>query len=125
MTKFEQEMLNLSPSEKRAILRGLKGSQKPKKYNHKFGNKYVKFGYFSDPHIGSKFFCYELWDRMCAYFKREGIEVVYCPGDLTEGMSGRGGHIYELSHIGANAQASEVIRLFNKAPFQIYSILGN
>jgi len=115
----------LSVSEQKAILKGLSGKQQVKKFRHRFGNKCVKFGYCSDLHIGSKYFSYELWSRMCAYFKREKIEVVYCAGDLTEGMSGRGGHIYELSHIGATAQINETIRLISQAPFHLYSILGN
>lgn len=123
--KIDEQLSNLSASEKRAILKGLSGKAEVKTFKHHFGKKCVKFGYCSDLHIGSKYFSYELWSRMCAYFKREGIEVVYCPGDLTEGMSGRGGHIYELLHIGATAQINESVRLISQAPFQMFSILGN
>jgi len=119
MSKFDDALKDLSPVEKRAILEGLKGKPKVKKFRHRFGKKCVKFGYCSDLHIGSQEFSYELWSRMCAYFKREGIDVVYCPGDIVEGMSGRGGHIYELSHIGASAQIQEASHLIKRLRFAV------
>lgn len=124
-TKLEQELAGLSASEKRLILKGLNGRVEVKRVNHSFSGNHIKFGYFSDPHIGHKKFSEELWMRMMSYFKKEGIDTVYSPGDIVEGMSGRPGHIYELSHIGFSAQVNYASELISECPFHVFSILGN
>jgi len=124
--KIDQQLLNLSDVEKSIILKGVKSHPiTGKKFDFKFSGKHIKFGYFSDPHIGHIEFKEPLWHKMVAYFKREGIEVVYSPGDTLEGMSGRDGHIYELTHIGATAQLNYASSLFANAPFQFFIIDGN
>lgn len=114
----------LSAGELNAIKRGILG-RRPAPYrliDHTFSGNHIKFGYYSDPHVGEKNFIEPLWMRMIAYFKREGIETVYCPGDNLEGMSNRPGHIYELSHVGASAQlhyASDLFQVCDKLHFFI------
>jgi hypothetical protein len=62
---------------------------------------------------------------MTKVFKREGIDRVFCPGDITEGMSGRDGHIYELTHIGASAQIEYASELINQIQAEVLGISGN
>lgn len=124
-TKFDEMLTHLTPAEKRLIVKGLGRKSKVKRFKHSFGSKHIKFGYFSDPHIGHEKFSEELWDKMISFFKREGIDTVYSPGDIVEGMSGRPGHIYELVDIGFQAQVEHSAELIRACPFHIFSILGN
>jgi len=125
MSKFKEALEGLSPSEQRAIVKGLKGQQAVKVHNHEWGDKHIRFGYCSDTHIGHKEFSEQLWDKMCQFFKREKVELVYHAGDVLEGMSGREGHIYELRHIGASAQMAAASSLIRSADFHLSAIGGN
>ena len=115
----------LTPQERKVLLQGLGKEHKVSIHDHHWSSKHIKFGYFSDPHIGHSEFCVELFEKMVSLFKKEKIEVVYSPGDIVEGMSGRPGHIYELTHIGATAQANYASDLISQIPCQVFSILGN
>jgi len=127
---YEQELLkelkknNISPEEVQMVLKGLKhphGTYKPKKIN--FSDKHVKFGVISDAHMGHVCYRPDVLDHAAANFKKEGIEFIVNPGDTIEGMSGRDGHIYELSHIGATNQMNYCVEEFKKlAPWTVYSI---
>jgi hypothetical protein len=120
-SKLAELISGMSPGERRAVQKGI-SAHRPvqRKHDHTFSGNHIKFGYYSDPHVGEKHFIEPLWFRMLAYFKREGIQTVYCPGDNLEGMSGRPGHIYELSHIGATAQLDYASELFAAAPPNIH-----
>lgn len=117
----------LSPEEQKTVLKGLRGGQRTVcHYKHRFSNNHVRFGYFSDPHIGSKYFDWKLWETMCAYFKAQGIKKVYSPGDIVDGMSGRPGGVYELEAIGFRAQRDLAIKAIDMLKgMQVYSIAGN
>lgn len=118
----------LSPDEKKLLQRSIEDRKsKVLRVDHAsyFSNEVVKFGYFSDPHIGNKCFDWRLWEKMCAFFKREKIKMVYSPGDLVDGMSGRPGHIYELEAIGFQAQVKLAAKAISMIPAEVYSILGN
>lgn len=125
MTKFDKAMDGLTAAEKRAIVRGLQGQRAVKVHNHDWGDKHIRFGYCSDTHIGHKEFKEELWDKMCQFFKREKVELVYHAGDVLEGMSGRDGHIYALRHIGITAQLNAAASFVRSADFHLMGILGN
>lgn len=117
---------NLTESEIKVLKKGLSGQRKAAKHNHSFSSKSIKFGYFADAHIGSKEFDWNLWDKMVAYFKKEGIKTVYSAGDIVEGMSNRPGQIYDLEAIGFRAQvklAAQAISMLGN--IQVYGILGN
>ena len=86
---------------------------------------HFKYGYFSDPHIGSQKFSDELFDIMAGEFKSASIDFVVNPGDHLEGMSNRPGHIYELSEIGFENQITKAADLYNQLPKPIYGIDGN
>lgn len=117
----------LTPQERKLVLAGLRGGQRTvRHYKHHFSNNHVRFGYFSDPHIGSKYFDWKLWEWMSAVFKHEGVEKVYSPGDIVEGMSGRPGSLYELEAIGFRAQRDLAVRAINMlSGMEVYSIGGN
>ncbi len=63
---------------------------------------------------------------MCAFFKGNGIEKVYSPGDIVDGMSGRPGAIYELEAIGFQAQRNLAVKALDMMKgMEVYSIAGN
>src|SRR6267142_2811085 len=97
----------MSAQERRVLQKSIEGgASKVGHFDHHsvhFSTNLVRFGYFSDPHIGNKCFDWKLWKTMCAFFKKVGIKVVYSPGDIVDGMSGRPGSIYELDAIGFQA----------------------
>jgi predicted phosphodiesterase len=85
----------------------------------------LKFLAMGDTHIGSKYFNSA---NLLSAFKeadKQGCTFLVHTGDLLEGMSGRPGHIYELTHIGYRAQRDEAIRLFNQWGKDWYVIEGN
>ena len=111
-TKYE-----LTQDEIKLVKQSMRGSPQSKRVDHSmFYGEHIRFGYYSDPHVGEKHFHEVLWKAMIEFFQKEGIKQVYCPGDNLEGMSGRPGHIYELSHIGASAQLNYASALFHMAP---------
>lgn len=87
--------------------------------------KTIYYGYMSDTHIGHKMFDEQLFLKAVKVFNEEKVDFVLHAGDLAEGMSGRPGHIYELSHIGFSAQLDYCISLLSQINTQIYGISGN
>ena len=91
-----------------------------------FEGRRVRFGAMTDLHIGHKRSSRQRIEQAFDEFKREGVEFVVIAGDITEGMSHRPGHIYELDHIGYDAQKTEAIDIFAQYPeVPIYAIDGN
>lgn len=84
-----------------------------------------KFLAMGDTHIGSKYFHPERLITAFEEAKKQECTFAVHTGDLLEGMSGRPGQIYELSHIGYRAQRDEAIRLFNQWGRDWYVIEGN
>lgn len=72
----------------------------------------VRLGVVSDTHIGSKYTSDYHLGLVQHIFKEEGITIGVHAGDITEGMSHRAGHVYELSHIGYNKQKAAAIDFF-------------
>ena len=105
---------NLTDQERRLLIRQLGGTDRSaiKKHRHHYPKNHARFGYMSDSHIGHKEFREDLFVKACRTYVKEGIDAVYLPGDILEGMSGRDGHIYELSHIGFSAQVNYAAELF-------------
>ncbi len=124
---MDKPLDKLTPQERKTVLAGLRGGQKPVRlHKHHFSTDHVRFGYFSDPHIGNKCFDWKLWETMCAYFKAKGIKRIYSPGDIVDGMSGRPGSVYELEAIGFNAQRDLAVKALNLLRgIDVYSIAGN
>jgi len=115
---------NLSEGELRAVLSSAKG--KPRQQHRR--TMPTESGSFkalviSDTHIGHERFIEPLFESAVAASK--DCDFVLHPGDHLEGMSGRPGHIYELSHIGYQAQIEEARRLYDQFEIPIYGIDGN
>lgn len=87
--------------------------------------KTIYYGYISDTHIGHNQFDEQLFLKAVKVFNDEKVDFVLHPGDIVEGMSGRPGHIYELSHVGFDAQLEYSSNLLNQIHSQIYGITGN
>jgi len=87
--------------------------------------EHIKFGYFSDPHIGHKEFREDGFDKARRFFKEEKVDFIAVPGDHLEGMTSIPGHIYELSHIGFQNQINYAASLYNTLDKPIYGIDGN
>ncbi|MDX1279024.1 metallophosphoesterase [Oceanihabitans sediminis] len=96
-----------------------------KKENLYLTGRKIRYGYFSDAHIGHKSFREDLWDLMTKTFRRDNVDFIVDVGDHLEGMSGRPGHVYELTHIGFNQQINYAADLFNQLPAPTYGIDGN
>jgi len=87
--------------------------------------KSFQYMYLSDTHIGHKSFKENMFDKFVRVAKKEKPDFVLHPGDHLEGMSGRPGHIYELTHLGFENQIKYAEELYNQIPVPIYGIDGN
>jgi predicted phosphodiesterase len=85
----------------------------------------VKFAQVTDTHFGSLFFHEKHWDMVIDECKKEKVDFICHTGDVSEGMSKRDGHIYELSHLGYEKQKDYSIEQLQKWPGKLYAISGN
>ena len=93
---------------------------------HNFEGQEIIIGGITDTHLGSTFTNPDFIKEAFDMFDKENVDMVCHSGDVTEGMSHRPGHIFELSHIGYDAQkehAIEILKQWDKTPF--YMIDGN
>ena len=90
-----------------------------------FDGEHIKFGFLSDTHIGSLFFKEDLLLQAFEEFKKEKVEFICHAGDVSEGMSNRPGHIYELSQFGYDQQKEECLRLLKQWEGPWYLCDGN
>ncbi len=117
---------NLTPTELQRVLKTVKKPQpSTNTYDHSVCSAKSRIMIISDSHIGNKEFKPHLLDKAFAYAKMYKPEAIYHIGDILEGMSGRPGHVYELSHIGATQQINYAAELLAKTPVKIYAITGN
>lgn len=115
---------NLTDNQIKEILNPDNRPIKPKKVD--FTGKRIKFAHITDTHIGSKYFDENWFDSAIKQMKKENIDFCFHTGDIVEGMSGRAGHIYELSHLGYQAQKEEAVKQLSKIDFcPIFGIDGN
>jgi predicted phosphodiesterase len=115
---------NISPSEAIITIQSSKHIPSKDKYLPLSGKSF-SYLYFSDTHICHKAFKENLFDKMIRVIKKEKPDFVIHSGDHLEGMSGRPGHIYELTHIGYNQQMDYCTELYKQIPINIYGIDGN
>lgn len=133
MTDQDKKILRLidqsgiTSEELKVLLKGAKGASPKKTWKHYSPTSHIKIGVFSDSHIGNEKFNDMLFERMGNKFRREKIDRAYQAGDILEGMSGRPGHVYELSEIGYEAQISKASDLMNThlKGLDIFGIDGN
>ena len=90
-----------------------------------FNGDHVKIGVIGDTHIGSKYTNENDIFSAFDYFKKEGVDFIVHTGDVTEGMSNRPGHIYELDYLGYEQQKQYAIKVFSQCSAPIYMIDGN
>lgn len=122
----EQLEKSFSLSELKVILQSGKAIVRPTDVLRiKHSGKIVKFGIISDTHMGSIFFKEELYDDCLDMFTKEKCEFICHCGDLVEGMSGRPGHIYEVTHLGFAKQKEYAKQQLSKWKKPIYIIDGN
>ena len=115
---------SMSKQEIKKIIKSA-GQSKPTQYDTRklpLRSKWIKFGVVSDTHMGHKQYRPDILEHAVKRFDKEGVEFVLMPGDIIEGMSGREGHIYELSHIGATDQIAYAVSELNKFKQPIYAI---
>lgn len=86
---------------------------KPGEATYNFDGDTVKIGIISDTHIGSSFTNENRLRAALDECVRQEANLVLMSGDITEGMSGRDGHVYELTHIGYQAQRQAAINIFS------------
>lgn len=116
----------LSKNEVQQMLATPRQTISGKCYNHPVKG-HVRFGVISDTHIGAREFDEDLLRYSSEMFKQNKVKEIYHIGDILEGMSGRDGHIYELSKVGFSQQIKYTIELFKKyySDFKILAIQGN
>lgn len=128
-SKFMRSIDKMGLTEEEAIdaLRSLKrGHKAVDSTKITISGQSFSFGYFSDAHIGSSCFDPELFAYMVKFFQREKPDFILNPGDHLEGMSGRPGHVYELSQIGLSQQLKYAVSLYSQLDnFTHYGIDGN
>jgi calcineurin-like phosphoesterase family protein len=90
-----------------------------------FSGEWYKFGVLSDLHIGSNYTHAEEIDAAIYECNNSGCQMLLLPGDLTEGMSGRDGHVYELTHIGYKAQRDAAVKILSAFNGPTKAISGN
>ena len=79
----------------------------------------------TDTHIGSIYTRPEIIKEAIQTMEDNGCEFIAHAGDVTEGMSNRPGHVYELTDIGYTAQRDKAVEILSKASLPIYMIDGN
>lgn len=89
------------------------------------GNR-IRIGAITDTHIGHMKFSEDRLFQAFEQFKKEKVDFITHSGDVTEGMSHRPGHIYELDHLGYEQQKEYAVKLFSQwTDTDIYAIDGN
>ena len=89
------------------------------------GGGIVKVLVITDTHWGSAHVNDAWYLTALAEGKREGVSELWHAGDVTEGMSGRDGHVYELRAIGYTAQRDMAVEFLRRAEMPIKAIAGN
>lgn len=115
-----------SQDELKKILSGSECRQESRAISHSFSGDAVTVGLLSDTHLGSIYTDPDCVARAFDVFVDRGVDMVCHCGDVCEGMSGRPGHVYELTHIGYHAQrehAIDVLRQWTDTP--MYLVSGN
>lgn len=89
------------------------------------GDNKIKFAALSDLHLGSIFTSEDFILKAIDYINKQELDFVLLNGDITEGMSSREGHVYELSHIGYHSQKEYAVQLLSQIKHKMYMISGN
>ena len=91
-----------------------------------FEGEHVRVGAITDTHIGHERFSDDRLYQAFEEFRKEKVDFITHCGDVTEGMSHRPGHVYELAHLGFDKQKDKAVELFSQwTDTNIYAIDGN
>ncbi len=90
-----------------------------------FSGDKLKFGVISDTHFGSKYFDKGIYLSAIQEIKKQDCQFICHIGDVTDGMSNRPDHIYQLTHIGYDAQKEYALELLNEWDKKWYIVDGN
>jgi len=90
-----------------------------------FDGEVLRFIACGDTHWGSKYTPEEWWDAVILAALDTEAEFIIHVGDIVEGMSNRAGHVYELSHIGYDAQKEYAVDMLSRCTLPVYCIDGN
>jgi predicted phosphodiesterase len=118
-------MSGLNEYEQDLIKRGLQGPKISAPVKHEWAKDSFKFAAMGDTHWGHQLSHSVWWDKTCDLIEKEQCDFVLHTGDLTEGMSGRPGHCYELEAIGATAQLDLAESRLKRLPCHMRGITGN
>jgi predicted phosphodiesterase len=69
-----------------------------------FSGDEFTFAAITDLHMGSVYYVEEWLSRALEECAKRSVQRIEVAGDVTEGMSSRDGHVYELTHIGYERQ---------------------
>ena len=121
----EKIISNYTDAELKAISAGGLGAIGTKKHIITRDGESVRFGFMTDTHIGSIYTRPEIIKEAIQTMEDNGCEFIAHAGDVTEGMSNRPGHVYELTDIGYTAQRDKAVEILSKSSLPIYMIDGN
>lgn len=118
---------NISYDEAKMLVKGSQKyqAQTHNQHNHFYGSRHSKILITSDWHFGHKNFRYDIFEDTVKVANKEKVDAIYHPGDVTEGMSNRDGHFFELAIPGVTNQVHGVAELINQYKQPFYFILGN
>lgn len=121
------ELENISREEFDNAITLIKHPQKSTFNTHSISLNDKKFyiGVITDTHIGAKGYRPDIMDTAAKEFDKYKVDFVVHAGDILEGMSGRDGHIYELTHIGASNQMNYAVDELSKIKQPIYAITAS
>jgi predicted phosphodiesterase len=114
-----------TPEELRAIATGHGISRPSRAAAVDFYGERIRFGVFSDTHIGHINFSPDRLFKMFETFNREKCEFALHVGDVTEGMSKREDQVYELTHLGYSQQLDAAVEYLSEYDKPLYLIDGN
>jgi metal-dependent hydrolase (beta-lactamase superfamily II) len=122
-----EKILNKHNITEKELNKILKDTKKPEplqynEYKLPYNEKHVKFTVISDTHMGHNKYNPDILTHAIKNSKRQHSEFFFHCGDIVEGMSGREGHIYELTHIGASKQMDYAVEQLSQIDIPIYAI---
>jgi predicted phosphodiesterase len=98
----------------------------PPKVNIDHTGEEIRFGFFTDSHMGSIYYHEAFLDDFIKTCKEKKAQFCVAAGDITHGMDSRKYNLlYELKHIGYAAQKEYAEEQLSKIPFRTYLVSGN
>lgn len=91
-----------------------------------FDGEHIRIGFITDTHIGSVYFKEEYFNKAIEEIIKSKCDMLCHAGDVTDGMNiKRHGQIYELTHLGYDAQLEYAAELFRGIDIRTFMIDGN